>query len=165
MRFLDAIKIFDWKRAINNLGNSLFSYSLVRTVNSTILVYFLVVFIKFFLIGVNQKLIVGFFEVLALFGMIIILFSVVPVVINGWGGITNILILLFGVLYFVDDSYANSFFLMIRLPILFVCLHLAWYLYKYYEGTRAEAEMINTPDYGDEIVRKPRRRRTKRIKW
>jgi hypothetical protein len=127
----------DWKATLEGIGHSLFDYSLARTLNSIILVYLLVIFLKLFVMGVHAKLLTDYFQILVVFGLLIILFSVVPIMLAGWGGIMNVLILFFGLLYIIDSS--NTFFFpSIKLVILFAIFHICWKIYIYYEEKRKD---------------------------
>lgn len=127
----------DWKGIFEWFGHYLFDNSLLRALNSIILVYLLVIFLKFFIVGVHANLLTDYFQIVMLFGLTIILFSVVPLMLAGWGGIMNCIILFFGVLYIADVS-STFFFPSIKLVIFFAILHYCWKIYLHVEEKRKE---------------------------
>ncbi len=100
--------------------------SIVQGLNSMLLIILLIIFIKFFLVGIEQELLKSFFEILVCFGIIIILLSIVPVYTEGFFAITNILLLFGGVIYFVNDNYGLVKF-SFRLSIVF---SFCWFIFK-----------------------------------
>lgn len=110
----------------HSLLESIYNYlyedvSWVRGFNSMILVTMLMLFVCFFKVGMDLKWFTTPFELLVLFGIIIVLFCNVPIYTKGFFGITNLLVLLGGLILIINHD-PSIMILGVRLNLFFIAL-------------------------------------------
>lgn len=113
------------KKIIEKIYNWLYKdVSIIAGINSMLLITLCIIFINFFIVGVHLSLFKTYFEILVIFGILIIIFCVTPTYFKGFFAITNLLLLVGGIVWIINE---NSFWMFgaLRLNIFFILLFLA----------------------------------------
>jgi hypothetical protein len=96
---------------------------LISGLNSMILISLFVIFLALFIKGLQLHLLKTYFEILISFGMMIVLFCVVPTYFKGFFVITNTLLLIGGLVWIVNNDGSMLLWAM-RLNVIFLCVWL-----------------------------------------
>jgi hypothetical protein len=112
------------KIILENIMNYLFKeVSIIQAMTSFVGIVFIILFVKFFLVGIEEKLFNGYFETMVLGLLIAILLFVVPFYTKGWVGIISVILMVSGVVVWVYDSiilyrvatFGFSFFITLQI--------------------------------------------------